>query len=667
LVERDRHPLLTRQLKKLAIDPQQPPSCSAWNELVTRVSAVYHDADQERYLLERSQDLASKEMSDLYRALQAEHEQLEMRVVERTRELATSEARMRSLLSLSSDWFWEQDKDLRFTHISEGFMKASGIDPTLYIGRTRADLAGSDANAEPLASHLAHIAARRPFRDFVYKVVRSGAAVRYLSISGEPIQDDDGAFIGYRGVGRDVTRARLAEDQMIHMANYDGLTTLPNRNMFLKEFDRALARARRNGSRLAVFFLDLDRFKNINDSLGHAAGDELLQEMANRLRALLRENDLVARLGGDEFVILVEGYSKMETLSHIARKMLAAIARPCMVQGRELLVTGSLGASSYPEDGDEAATLLRNADTAMYKAKEQGKNNYQFYSAQLAAHASRQLTLETELRHAVERDELVLHYQPKFDLQSHRMVGVEALLRWNHPERGLLAPGDFIGLAEDSGLIVPIGHWVLRAACAQFVAWIRDGFDAPRCAVNLSARQFANGSVMSHVQDALESAGAPPYALEVEITESLLMTEPARAIETLNTLRAMGVHIAIDDFGTGYSSLAYLKRLPAHCVKIDRSFIEGLPGDRDDAAITQAVIAMAHSLDMQVVAEGVETVDQLRFLQQLGCDCAQGYFFSRPVPAEQLICHMERVSPLQTSQARASLDPIALDPIVALR
>jgi diguanylate cyclase (GGDEF)-like protein/PAS domain S-box-containing protein len=658
-VERDRHPLLTRQLTKLSIEPQQPPTCSAWSELLTRVSAVYHDADQERYLLERSQDLASKEMSDLYRALRAEHEQLEMRVVERTRELATSEARMRSLLSLSSDWFWEQDKDLRFTHISEGFMKASGIDPAVYIGRTRLDLAGSDANAEPLATHLAHIAARRPFRDFVYKVARSGAPERYLSISGEPIQDDDGAFIGYRGVGRDVTRARLAEDQMIHMANYDGLTTLPNRNMFLKEFDRALARARRNGSRLAVFFLDLDRFKNINDSLGHAAGDELLQEMANRLRALLRENDLVARLGGDEFVILVEGYSKMETLSHVARKMLATIARPCMVQGRELLVTGSLGASSFPEDGDEAATLLRNADTAMYKAKEQGKNNYQFYSAQLAAHASRQLTLETELRHAVERDELVLHYQPKFDLQSQRMTGVEALLRWNHPERGLLAPGEFIGLAEESGLIVPIGHWVLRAACAQFAQWTRAGFGAPRCAVNLSARQFADGSVMSHVQDALDSAGVHASALEVEITESLLMTEPARAIETLNTLRAMGVRIAIDDFGTGYSSLAYLKRLPAHCVKIDRSFIEGLPGDRDDAAITQAVIAMAHSLNMQVVAEGVETKEQLRFLQQLGCDCAQGYFFSRPVPAEQLTCHMERVSPPQPGQARGALDSIA--------
>ncbi len=629
------HPLLARQLRRLGLDVADMPA-AAWGELLEHVSRAYTETDQDRYLLERSQELASCEMAELNQALQAERDLLESRVNERTEALRLSEGRLSNLVSLSADWIWEQDAELRFTYFSDGFRVATGIDPADLIGCQRMGSSAFDAPEEAVRKHLAQIENREPFRNFSYGYLRPDGETCHLRISGEPIFDAHGAFQGYRGVGTDETRATLAAQRVHQLACYDGVTGLPNRNMFIAELERALARARRNDGTFGLCYIDLDRFKTINDSLGHAAGDELLKTMATRLRSLLRESDLVARLGGDEFVVLLEGQADVSSLSAVARKLLAAVSEPLALEGRSLWITGSCGVALFPADGGDPDTLLKNADAAMYQAKAEGKNNFQFYTAALAAQAAHLFALESDLRLAVERNELVLHYQPKIDLASGSMRGVEALIRWQHPERGLLPPGEFIPMAEDSGLIVPLGRWALQAACGQLRAWRDAGFDVPRCAVNLSARQFGNESLLDDILASLCGAGLEADLLEVEITESVLMSDPERADRILQRLHALGVHISIDDFGTGYSSLAYLKRFPAQTLKIDRSFVSGLPADRDDAAITQAVIALSHSLGLKVVAEGVETKAQLEFLGRLGCDEAQGYLIGRPMPAAQL-------------------------------
>jgi diguanylate cyclase (GGDEF)-like protein/PAS domain S-box-containing protein len=639
------HPLLARQLRRLGIATDAgPPPAGSWASLLARVSRAYEDHDQERYLLERSQDLASKEMSDLYGALRTERDLLDTRVRERTDALRLSEARLTSLLSLSADWIWEHDEQMRFTYFSEGIEAAVGIPAQMLIGRRRLADDAFDAPEDARAAHAECIQARRAFRDFTYGFVRPDGVRRYIRISGEPVFDETGRYRGYRGVGRDVTQAALAEQKVQELARYDSLTGLPNRNTFLIELDQALARSRRQGTEFAACFIDLDRFKSINDSLGHEAGDQLLTLMAMRLRGALRETDLVARLGGDEFVVLIEQGGSPANLSRIAQKLLTAIAEPVTLEGSNFQVTGSLGIALSPRDGDDAATLLRHADAAMYLAKERGKNNLQFFTAELAEESARQFALESELRLALARDELLLHYQPKIDLVSGRMAGVEALLRWQHPSRGLVGPGEFIGLAEDRGLIVPLGRWVMQAACRQIQAWRQAGLGVAPVAVNLSARQFAHDALVGDLQDAMHRYGVSPAELEVELTESALMADPDRASDVLHRLADLGMRIAIDDFGTGYSSLSYLKRFPAQTVKIDRSFICGLPGDADDAAITQAVIAMAHSLGLKVVAEGVETDLQLQMLQRIGCDEAQGYLLGRPMPAIDLSARLPRVS-----------------------
>jgi len=643
------HPLLLRQLRRLALHADVPPDeATAWTRLLERVSRAYTEADQDRYLLERSQQIASAEMAELYAELQAERDRLESRVRERTDALQLSQGRLASLVSLSSDWIWEQDEELRFTYFSDGLKQATGVEPAQLLGRQRLLNGTVDVPPDVAADYERRLAARLPFRDLVYCLGSPGSRGVYISVSGEPIFDLDGRFKGYRGVGRDVTHQRLAEQQVLKLARYDGLTGLPNRSMFIDELERTLARARRHGEAFALFFIDLDRFKNINDSLGHGAGDQLLKVMAERLRGLLRDSDLVARLGGDEFVVLLDTKVDAAGLAHVARKTLAVIGEPVPIDSRSYQVTGSIGISLYPDDGADAAALLKNADAAMYLAKDRGKNNYQFYTVQLAAHSAQQFALEADLRAALQRDELLLHFQPKVRVDTGALIGMEALLRWLHPQRGLLPPGAFITLAEDCGLILPIGQWVLDAACRQMRAWRDAGLQVPRCAVNLSARQLVTDTLVDDVARALADHRLVAEALEVEITESVLMADPERANRTLQALHGMGVHVSIDDFGTGYSSLAYLKRFPAQTVKIDRSFVSGLPQDRDDAAITQAVIAMAHSLGLEVVAEGVETQAQLDFLLRLGCDQAQGYLISRPVPADQL---QRMLAPVDSARA----------------
>jgi diguanylate cyclase (GGDEF)-like protein len=405
--------------------------------------------------------------------------------------------------------------------------------------------------------------------------------------------------------------------------------------MFSQRLSHAIAQARRNGTQLAVLFIDLDRFKNINDTLGHEAGDNVLKGVAERLHECLRESDTVGRLSGDEFVVLLEGMSQSMHCADVAQKVLTAVARPFALGTQEFHLTASIGISTYPADSEDVQSLLKNADVAMYRAKELGKNNFQFYSAQMNVHTLERLALESSLRGALERNEFVLHYQPKVDIRSGRIIGMEALVRWQHPTKGLIPPMQFIPLAEETGLIVPIGEWVLRTACARNKSWQEQGLPPLCIAVNLSARQFAYENLVQDVARVLNETGLDATLLEIEITESMVMHDPEHAIELLNKLKAMGINISIDDFGTGYSSLSYLKRFPIDSLKIDRSFIKDLPLDGNDAAITRAIIAMAHGLKLKVIAEGTETGEQLSFLRADECDEMQGFYFSKPLPEHE--------------------------------
>jgi diguanylate cyclase (GGDEF)-like protein/PAS domain S-box-containing protein len=447
----------------------------------------------------------------------------------------------------------------------------------------------------------------------------------------------DGSVAGLIGTIVDITERKQAEERVRHLAHFDELTGLPNRSMFNQRLGHALARARRAGDPLAILFIDLDRFKNVNDTLGHEAGDRVLKEIAQRLRGCLREVDTVSRLGGDEFVVLIEGPPQPADVADVAQKILAAVARPVLLESQEFHLTASIGISTCPGDSDDLQGLMKNADIAMYRAKEQGKNNFQFYSAQINVHTLERVALESDLSHALERNEFLLHYQPKVDIGSNRIVGMEALVRWQQPGKELIPPAQFIPLAEETGLIVPIGEWVLKTACLQNKAWQDQGLPWLRMAVNLSPRQFAHESLLHDVARVLNETGLDPAWLEFEITESMVMRDPEHAVTLLRGLKAMGIHLSIDDFGTGYSSLSYLKRFPLDSVKIDRSFIRDVPGDGDDAAITQAIIAMAHSLRLGVIAEGVETEEQLHFLRVNGCDEMQGYHFSGPLPEDQFL------------------------------
>jgi len=436
-----------------------------------------------------------------------------------------------------------------------------------------------------------------------------------------------------------------AEERARHLAHYDELTGIPNRAMFNLRLSHALAQAKRSEKPLAVLFIDLDRFKNINDTLGHEAGDLVLKTITARLLGCLRESDTVARLGGDEFVVLIEESIRPIDIAGIAEKILAAVAQPIRLEGQEFHVTASIGISTYPDDCEDLQGLMKYADISMYRAKEQGKNNYQFFSSQKNEHTVSRLALESNLRRALERNEFVLHYQPKIDVASGRVTGVEALVRWQRPSKPLLMPLQFIPLAEETGLIVPIGAWVLNTACAQSKALRAQGMANVRVAVNVSARQLRHENLFQDVARALEEHELDASALELEITESVVIQSPEQAITLLSKLKEMGIRLSIDDFGTGYSSLSYLKRLPIDAVKIDRSFIRDLPDDNDDAVITRAIIAMAHSLKLSVIAEGVETDAQLAFLRQHGCDEMQGYYFSKPVPADQLSSLIDRRAP----------------------
>ncbi len=437
-------------------------------------------------------------------------------------------------------------------------------------------------------------------------------------------------------VAQDISEHKKNIARSHYLANYDPLTDLPNRILFMDRLNQTIHRSIRRNRHAAIMMLDLDRFKNINDTLSHAIGDLLLQTVSERLRRCVRESDTIARFGGDEFAFILDDIERPEDVSKIAKKVLQTFEEPMTLRGHELFITTSIGISLYPTDGTNAESLLKNADTAMYRAKEQGRNNYQHFSADMDLRALEYLTLETNLRHALERGEMVLHYQPMVETKTGKIIGAEALVRWIHPDLGLIPPLRFIPLAEETGLIEPIGNWVLKTACTQNKAWQNEGYPPMRVAVNLSARQFQNKMFSSIVNRILMETQLDPSYLELELTESIIMKNAESTIETLREFNGLGIDISIDDFGTGYSSLNYLKRFPVNTLKIDRSFVRDIASDPDDAAITRTVIAMGHNLNLKIVAEGVETVEQLEFLREMQCDTIQGYYFSKPLPAEEL-------------------------------
>jgi len=549
--------------------------------------------------------------------------------------LQESEQRFRQLVAMSSDWYWEQDEQFRFTHVTGDFTEKSGIATERVLGRRRWDYVPALTDTELGRDHIATMEAHEPFRNLEYRVVDDNGEERWFCINGQPIFDETGCFTGYRGTGSDITARKVTEQRVHHVAQHDVLTGLPNRSLLQDRLGQAVAYATRSGHQVWVMLIDLDRFKYVNDSMGHKAGDVLLMTVAARLRSSLRDTDTVARLSGDEFVVILSEHTDQPLTPDIVQRVMDSVAQPVILGTKEFFVTCSIGVAAFPSDGTPADNLIEHADIAMYRAKKLGRNNFQFYTPAMNEESLERVRIESALRNALERNEFVLHYQPQVDLQTGRIVGMEALIRWKHPELGMVPPSRFIGIAEDTGLIVPIGAWVMRTACAQNKAWQDAGLGKLRVAVNLSARQFSAADLLPGIEAILNDTGLEPSCLELELTESLFMNDVTPAVELLHRMKSLGVNLSIDDFGTGYSSFSYLSRFPIDVLKIDRSFVNDITHDANDAAIVASIIALAHNLRLSVIAEGVETAEQLDYLRHQGCDEMQGYYFSKPLPAHE--------------------------------
>ena len=458
-----------------------------------------------------------------------------------------------------------------------------------------------------------------------------------------PLTDENNKITHFVATGRDITERKQIHERLQYLAHHDVLTGLPNRTLFIERMDYTLKRCARESGKIALLFLDIDHFKNINDTLGHEVGDLLLKQLALRLQETLRECDLIARIGGDEFLILLDNISSIDDITYIAKKILTVFSSAFRIEERELFVTTSIGISVSPTDGSDTQTLLKNADIAMYRSKEQGRNTFQFYSADMSSRALQRLSLETSLRYALENDEFTLYYQPQLSLHTHKIIGVEALLRWQHPEIGMVSPLDFIPLLEETGLIKPVGEWIIKTACHQARQWHIDFDNSLKVAINISNHQINSGELKNTLEKILKETEVDSTMIELEITESAIMEDTPLTRSVFNAIDKMGFQIALDDFGTGYSSLSYLQRYPFDTIKIDRSFIRDITSNDDDAAITKAIIAMANNLNLAVVAEGIETEEQLQFLEESRCDVIQGFHVGRPVPAEEITLLFNRL------------------------
>ena len=638
------HSLLLRQINRYLGSPDEIPENLL--PFLEAISASYVADDSDRSLIDHSLDVMSTELEERNQALRRElneRRQAESRIEQ-------SLSLLRATLDATADGIVAVDNGQRVESFNARFLEMWHIPPEAIGGLHAREI--TVLMARQLMAPDAFIEMARHFDADVGADAERCEVLdlndgRILECYSRPRRIGE-QIVGRVWSFRDITERRQAETRLAYMANYDSVTGLPNRHLLRERLDRAIKHEARSHRHLAIMFLDLDNFKSINDTLGHDVGDRVLQVVANRLLACLRESDTVARIGGDEFTVLVEDMTTMESIAALAQQIIDSLSLPFPLDGREMFCTVSVGIAIYPDDSESLDGLMKSADSAMYRAKEQGRNTYRFFTEDMHRRAYERLLLENRLRGALKRGEFQLHYQPQIDVASGATVGIEALLRWNDEERGLVPPVEFIGVLEDTGMIVEVGHWVLEEACAFNQSLREIGLPPIRVAVNISPRQFRQKGLVESIRQILSNTGLGAEYLDLEITESVLV-DAVDAPDVLERLSGMGVRLSIDDFGTGYSSLSYLKRFPIDTLKIDRSFVRDIMTDSDDAAITVAIIALSRSLRLKVLAEGVETAEQLASLRHHGCDEIQGFLYARPMSGDALVAWLrqeQHVAPL---------------------
>ncbi len=617
------------QLKSIPVkDPEGNPSC----------------------IITISEDITLRKLAE--EALRNAHNELEQKVIERTRELRDSNRMLeqellerqavQKRLRLLGKFFENTneaviitDSQARIIEVNDAFTRITGFVKEEVIGKRPTVLRSYHHSRRAHMQIWKSILRRGSWQGEVWDRRKNGEIYPvWLSIG--PVRDDANSVSHYVAIASDISAIKKTEERLEHLAHHDSLTNLPNRMLFSDRLMQAAALARRNKKMIAVMLLDLDRFKEVNDTLGHRLGDQLLVEVSRRLKYRIREADTISRLGGDEFAVILSDFNDIEKAAQVAQNFMHAVAEPFEIEGHEIYITTSIGITIYPADSDDMETLLKNADTAMYYAKSRGKNNFQFFTNEMNSRIIEKLFIESKLRHALEHDEFQLYFQPQVEAKTGCIVGMEALLRWVNQELGDMPPSKFIPIAEDTGLIIPIGEWVIQEACRQAKSWQEEGVPILNLSINLSARQFHKQTIVETISDILQKTGFDPRHLELEITESVIMQDVDENIQTLRRLKDLGLRLSIDDFGTGYSSLNYLKRFPIDVLKIDRSFVMDITSDPDDSSVVSAIIALAHSLNLKVIAEGVETAEQLAFLKERGCNEVQGFYFSKPVPGQRV-------------------------------
>lgn len=606
-----------------------PAEAAEFTELYERFNEVLsHLQKRETWLIEQ-RDHFKEKLAVVQQELRDERSRLKTEVSKRRRAQAEM-LKLSSALTHSADAVMVTNRSGIIEYVNPAFESITGFSRTEAVGKSPDILRAEDQDPAVFAAMWDAIESGEVYRCELINRRKDGTTY-HEEKTITPLKDSHGRITHFIATGIDISERIRAQEKLEYMAHHDAVTGLPNRVLLLDRVKQALHRAQRDGGIIAVMFIDLDGFKAINDTVGHHFGDRFLSEVAARLQSTVREHDTVARLGGDEFAIVLEGMASMTDISKVARKLIRDLAAPFIVDGREMYVTGSIGVARHPTDGNDVHTLLRKADSAMYRAKQVGKNTYRFYSEVEGEEDTARLELEQQLRRAVERREFVVYYQPQVSIDTSEVVGVEALLRWQHPQHGIVEPNRFIPLLEETGLITEVGDWVLREVCEQAVAWQKQGMPPLRVAVNLSCKQFTKRDLVGDVARILDETGLDPKRLNIEITEGTLASKIDSTVKTLDKLNALGVTISVDDFGVGYSSLNYLKRFPIDKLKIDQSFVRDVTSDTNDAAIASAIIALAHKLNLQVIAEGVETLEQLFFLSRQGCHEVQGHLVSPPL------------------------------------